>query len=71
MRLPPEKCPLSIDCFGNTSGASPAVTACHAAAELGQTRPLVGMFVGFGVGYSWGGTLVRLQPGTFFPIEEQ
>jgi 3-oxoacyl-[acyl-carrier-protein] synthase-3 len=70
MRLPPEKCLLSIDRFGNTSGPSPAVTACAAAARTNRDRPLVAMFVGFGVGYSWGGALVRLRPGTLWPVEE-
>ena len=70
MRLPAEKCPLSIDRFGNTSGPSPVVTACCAAAEKNRDRELRGMFVGFGVGYSWGGALVRLRQGVLFPIEE-
>jgi len=68
--LPPEKCPVSIDCFGNTSGASPALTACHAIAPVNRSRELVVMFVGFGIGYSWGGVLARLRPATVFPVEE-
>lgn len=67
--LPSEKCPVSIDRYGNTSGASPAVTACHAVAGVNRDRELLAMFVGFGVGYSWGGALVRLRPDTVFPIE--
>jgi len=70
MRLPPEKCLLSIERFGNTSGPSPAVTACVAAAQINRDRSLVAMFVGFGVGYSWGGVLARLRPGTLWPLEE-
>jgi len=69
MRLPAEKCPLSIEHFGNTSGASPALTACYAASERNRDRDLTTMFVGFGVGYSWGGALTRLRAGTLFPIE--
>jgi 3-oxoacyl-[acyl-carrier-protein] synthase-3 len=70
MKLPAEKCPLSIGEYGNTSGASPAVTACHALADANRERELSVMFVGFGVGYSWGGALVRLRPGTVLGVEE-
>jgi 3-oxoacyl-[acyl-carrier-protein] synthase-3 len=70
MRLPAEKCPMSIGPYGNTSGPSPAVTACHAAADANRDRDLLAMFVGFGVGYSWGGALARLRRGVLLPIEE-
>ena len=70
MRLPAAKCPLSIGSYGNTSGVSPAVTACHAAAAVNRERELLAAFVAFGVGYSWGGAMVRLRPGVLFPIEE-
>ncbi len=70
MRLPAAKCPLSIGYYGNTSGPSPAVTACHAAAEINRKRELLAAFVAFGVGYSWGGAMTRLRPGVLFPIEE-
>jgi 3-oxoacyl-[acyl-carrier-protein] synthase-3 len=70
MDLPREKCPMSITCYGNTSGASPAVTACHSISAVNRDRDLTAMFVGFGIGYSWGGMLVRLRPGTVFPVEE-
>ncbi len=70
IKLPSEKCPFSIGSYGNTNGASPAVTACHAVADVNRDRELLAMFVGFGVGFSWGGALVRLRPGTVFPIEQ-
>jgi 3-oxoacyl-[acyl-carrier-protein] synthase-3 len=69
MRLPLDKCPLSIDRFGNTSGASPALTACHSAFERNREQALTVMFIGYGVGYSWGGALVRIRPYSLFPIE--
>ena len=69
MRLPPEKCPLSIGCFGNTSGVSAALTASYAASEANRQRDLSAMFVAFGVGYSWGGVLTRLRAGALLPIE--
>jgi 3-oxoacyl-[acyl-carrier-protein] synthase-3 len=69
MRLPPDRCPLSIEHFGNTSGASPALTACHSAFERNREQALTVMFIGFGVGYSWGGALARVRPSSLFPIE--
>lgn len=69
MKLRPEKCPMSIGQYGNTSGASPALTACHAVADINCNRDLTAMFVGFGVGYAWGGALVHLRAGTICPIE--
>ena len=69
MRLPQDKCPYSIASYGNTSGASPAVTACHTIPEINRNREPGVMFIGFGVGYSWGGVLLRLRPGTVFHIE--
>ncbi|MCE5267206.1 MAG: ketoacyl-ACP synthase III [Planctomycetaceae bacterium] len=70
VKLPRERCPMSLGEYGNTWGASPAVTACHTATEANRDRELTAMFVGFGVGYSWGGALVRLRPGTLFAVEE-
>jgi 3-oxoacyl-[acyl-carrier-protein] synthase-3 len=67
-KLPIDKCPVSIDDYGNTSGASPALTACARLAEINSEKDLTTMFVGFGVGYSWGGALVLLQKNTILPI---
>ncbi len=67
-KLPIDKCPVSIDDYGNTSGASPALTACARLAEINSEKVLTTMFVGFGVGYSWGGTLASLQKNTLLPI---
>ena len=70
MELPEAKCPLSIDHFGNTSGALPILTACDALSAINRERELTAMFLGFGVGYSWGGALTRLAPGALLPVEE-
>jgi 3-oxoacyl-[acyl-carrier-protein] synthase-3 len=68
--LPPEKCPVSIDRYGNTNGASPAITACDALPGTGRRGPITAAFLGFGVGYSWGGVMARLNAETAFPVEE-
>jgi 3-oxoacyl-[acyl-carrier-protein] synthase-3 len=69
LKLPLDRCPMSIESFGNTSGASPAVTACHCLYNANQAGEFTALFVGFGVGYSWGGALVRLRQGTLFPLQ--
>jgi 3-oxoacyl-[acyl-carrier-protein] synthase-3 len=70
MKLSGDKCPVSIDEYGNTSGASPALTACHRLPEINSDRELTALVVGFGVGFSWGGALLKLRPGTLSPLEE-
>jgi len=70
MKLPAEKCPVSIAEFGNTSGTSPALTACHCLCGINAQRELSALVVGFGVGFSWGGALITLRPNTLSPIEE-
>lgn len=70
MKLPAEKCPVSIAEFGNTSGTSPALTACHCLSEINTDRELTALVVGFGVGFSWGGALLRLRPGVLGPVVE-
>ena len=70
MKLPKEKCPVSIAEFGNTSGTSPALTACHCLSEINSERELCGLIVGFGVGFSWGGAFVSLRRNTLGSVEE-
>ena len=70
MKLPKEKCPVSIAEFGNTSGTSPALTACHRLFEINAERELSALVVGFGVGFSWGGVLVTLGTNVIGPVEE-
>lgn len=61
-KVSPEKVPINIDRFGNTSSATIPlliVTECREAV-LSQTGSLLGMF-GFGVGYSWAGCAARFK----------
>jgi len=46
--------PLSIRNFGNTSAASVALTLAVAGLPAGTQELLNVMFLGFGVGLSWG-----------------
>jgi 3-oxoacyl-[acyl-carrier-protein] synthase III len=69
LKLDVEKMPLSLQEFGNTSSASIPITLCHRLGG-GMTDPVTAALVGFGVGWSYGATLVRLDPGTISPVVE-
>jgi 3-oxoacyl-[acyl-carrier-protein] synthase-3 len=59
LSLPTEKFVLALEETGNTVSSSIPIALCKA---IGADRVTPGdllMLVGFGVGYSWGGTLVR------------
>lgn len=61
-KLPPEKVPLNIDRFGNTSSATiPLLIADTLAGDLRGKALLLAMF-GFGVGYSWASASLELGP---------
>ena len=59
MKIPAEKFQVSMSHCGNTVSSTIPIALKHAQAE-GRIQPgsLV-MLVGFGVGYSWGATLVH------------
>ena len=51
--LNPEKVPIKIEEFGNTSVASIPLTMCLSADKLLENRPTKVVLAGFGVGLSW------------------
>jgi 3-oxoacyl-[acyl-carrier-protein] synthase-3 len=62
MRLPAEKFLVKMDHCGNTVSSTLPIVLKHAQQE-GRLKPgALVMLVGFGVGYSWGATLVRWGP---------
>ncbi len=62
LAIPPEKFEVSMGDCGNTVSSTIPIALKHAAAE-GRLQPgATVMLVGFGVGYSWGATLVRWSP---------
>lgn len=67
--IPSEKLPITLNTFGNTSGASQILTLCHkyGAEQEGQIKALL---VGFGVGISWGVTALELDVKDILPITE-
>lgn len=69
LKIPNEKMPLTLNRFGNTSGASAALTLCdrYGSENSGFINTLV---CGFGVGLSWGVFSVKLNIADIYPIEE-
>jgi 3-oxoacyl-[acyl-carrier-protein] synthase-3 len=65
MKIDPEKAPINISDFGNTSSVSiPLLMTTSIKSEL-KSKPLeIGMF-GFGVGYSWGSCAKKFTPDIF------
>ena len=59
LKLPPEKFYMAMRHCGNTVSSTIPIALKHALDE-GKLRPgNLAMLVGFGVGYSWGATLIR------------
>jgi len=59
LQVPVEKFVVAMEQVGNTVSSSIPI-ALRQAQELGQLKPgALVMLVGFGVGYSWGATLIR------------
>lgn len=57
--LEKEKCPSSIELFGNTSSASIPLTMCYALEQQLSKESLTLLLCGFGVGLSWGSVIVN------------
>lgn len=60
--IAPERAPINIDRFGNTSSASIPLLLCTDCAERLTQAPQRVMLAGFGVGFSWGAACFQLQP---------
>jgi 3-oxoacyl-[acyl-carrier-protein] synthase-3 len=69
VKIPFEKMVMSIDRYGNTSGASPIVSLCDNFGGL-ESKKIRTMLCGFGVGLSWGVTGLELDTADILPIIE-
>jgi 3-oxoacyl-[acyl-carrier-protein] synthase-3 len=58
--LPSERVPIIIDRFGNAGGPSVPLTVTQGLEHEAGKRPLWLMLLGYGVGLSWGATLIQL-----------
>lgn len=67
--IPEEKLPITLNTYGNTSGASQILTLCdkYGAETDGKVTALL---VGFGVGISWGVTALEIEVKHILPISE-
>jgi len=62
MKIPPNKVPLSLKEYGNTSSASVPLTISTQLREEISSKSLRLLLVGFGVGYSWGACAIQCGP---------
>lgn len=69
MKVPPEKVPMSIDEFGNTSSASIPLTMVVRSAERMKPRTKW-LMMGFGVGLSWSGLTMETEDVVCLPLIE-
>ena len=69
LKIPAEKMPLTLGKFGNTSGASAALTLCNRFGSI-ENETINTLVCGFGVGLSWGAFSVKLNTNDIFPIME-
>jgi 3-oxoacyl-[acyl-carrier-protein] synthase-3 len=59
LKIPPEKFQTTLSHCGNTVSSTIPIALKHAEMEGRLPKGALAMLVGFGVGYSWGATLVR------------
>lgn len=67
LKLSPEKMPLSLGRYGNTSGVSIPVTMCDAFGS-DQGREIHLLFSGFGVGLSWAVATAEVNTAVIHPV---
>lgn len=69
LKISPEKMPLTLPDYGNTSGASQILTLCDQYGDKDKEQ-FKAMLIGFGVGISWGVTSLELNADDILPIYE-
>lgn len=67
IRVPMEKVPISLDRYGNTSGASIPLTMCDLYGSQRNKMQHI-MISGFGVGLSWGVATLTLDADAVLPV---
>lgn len=67
-KIPMDKLPLSLDRYGNTSGASAIVTLCDKYGNDDSGNSLKVLSCGFGIGLSWGVTSFSINTDDILPI---
>ena len=65
-----EKLPITLDRYGNTSGASAILSLCDRYANSGENKKIKVMASGFGIGISLGATSFEINTDDILPIFE-
>lgn len=66
--MPMEKTPISLDCFGNTSGASVPLTMVDKYGSCEEGKNVRMLTSGYGVGLSWGVMEVDINTDDILPL---
>lgn len=69
-KIPFERMPITLDRYGNTSGASAIVSLCDRYGKDGGNKVIKVMACGFGIGISLGTTSFEINTEDIFPIYE-
>jgi 3-oxoacyl-[acyl-carrier-protein] synthase-3 len=69
LKIPAEKMPLTLYKYGNTSGASPAITLCDVYGST-EEKELKTLLCGFGIGLSWGVSSVAINTSDILSVIE-
>lgn len=70
MRLPPERVPMILEHYGNTSSASIPLALTHCLRDTLEKQQQKLVLAGFGVGLSWGAVALETGPIVAPPLEE-
>lgn len=69
-KIPFEKLPITLDRYGNTSGASAIVSLCDVYGNSDENKVIKVMACGFGIGISLGATSFEINTADILPIME-
>lgn len=69
-KIPFDKLPITLDRYGNTSGASAIVSLCDRYGQNSENKTIKVMACGFGIGISLGATSFEIRTEDIFPIFE-
>lgn len=67
-KIPMDRLPISLDRYGNTSGASALVTLCDKYGTNNESKSLNVLTCGFGIGLSWGVASFKIDTKDILPI---
>lgn len=69
VKMPMEKVPISLDQFGNTSGASVPLTIVKTYGEQNEGKKLKLLTSGYGIGLSWGVVSFEINDTDILPLK--